>query len=120
MGCSPVLILGAQTVSHAIEPRQIRGCFRDRNDVVGGKRVIGMWHIDLPACCALALKMVYPVPDRVLVSNLPDDLARNAYFIPMPDVKSALRSAVSKPGVGGGQPRILVMPHGGLTCPVPG
>jgi nickel-dependent lactate racemase len=55
-----------------------------------------------------------------LVSDIPDDLARRAYFIPMPDVKSAIRAAVSKPdgGRGGGQPRILVMPHGGLTCPV--
>ena len=59
--------------------------------------------------------------DLYLVSDIPDDLARKAYFIPMQDVGSALRAAVSNLDGGrggGGQPRILVMPHGGLTCPV--
>jgi len=58
--------------------------------------------------------------DLYLVSDIPDDIARKAYFIPAQDVGSALRAAVSKlgRGGGGGQPRILVMPHGGLTCPV--
>jgi nickel-dependent lactate racemase len=60
--------------------------------------------------------------DLYLVSDIPDDLARKAYFIPMPDVGSALRAAVSKldvgRGGGDGAGRILVMPHGGLTCPV--
>ncbi|OEU80943.1 MAG: hypothetical protein BA872_01450 [Desulfobacterales bacterium C00003060] len=64
--------------------------------------------------------------DLYLVSDIPDDIARKAYFIPMPDVKSALHAALSKLDRGGGmdrggrQPRILVMPHGGLTCPAPG
>ena len=58
--------------------------------------------------------------DLYLVSDIPDDIAKKAYFIPMRDVGSALRAAVSNQegGGGGGQPRILVMPHGGLTCPV--
>ncbi|MCK5109305.1 MAG: transcriptional regulator, partial [Methanosarcinales archaeon] len=58
--------------------------------------------------------------DLYLVSDIPDDIAKKAYFIPMPDIGSALRAAVSNPDEGGGagQPRILVMPHGGLTCPV--
>ncbi|NIA11389.1 MAG: transcriptional regulator, partial [Nitrospiraceae bacterium] len=50
-----------------------------------------------------------------LVSNISDDLARRAYFTPMDDVQAALDDAISKHGSGA---RVLVMPHGGSTCPV--
>ncbi len=50
-----------------------------------------------------------------LVSRIPDDLARRAYFTPVDDVQAALDDAISKHGSGA---RVLAMPHGGLTCPV--
>ena len=50
-----------------------------------------------------------------LVSRIPDDLARRAYFTPVDDVQAALDDAISKHGSGA---RVLAMPHGGPTCPV--
>jgi len=58
--------------------------------------------------------------DLYLVSVIPDDLAKKAYFTPVNDVGSALRAAISKHGEEWGAdavPQVLVIPHGGLTCP---
>ena len=52
--------------------------------------------------------------DLHLVSTIPDDLAKKAYFTPAEDVQSALDAAISRHGENA---RVLVMPHGGLTCP---
>ncbi|MEA1908604.1 MAG: nickel-dependent lactate racemase [Euryarchaeota archaeon] len=52
--------------------------------------------------------------DLHLVSTIPDDLAKKAYFTPEDTVQSALDAAISKHGANA---QVLVMPHGGLTCP---
>ncbi len=52
--------------------------------------------------------------DLHLVSAIPDDLAKKAYFTPEEGVQSALDAAISRYGE---NTRVLVMPHGGLTCP---
>ncbi|RZN39404.1 MAG: nickel-dependent lactate racemase [Methanosarcinales archaeon] len=49
-----------------------------------------------------------------LVSTIPDDLAKKAYFTPEDTVQSALDAAILRHGANA---RVLVMPHGGLTCP---
>jgi len=79
-------------------------------------------HFELGGHKAVLTSQLAERVDLYLVSEIPDDLARKAYFIPMRDVESALDAALSKHGggEGGRQPRVLVMPHGGLTCPVPG
>ncbi|HIE31829.1 MAG TPA: nickel-dependent lactate racemase [Methanosarcinales archaeon] len=52
--------------------------------------------------------------DLYLVSAIPDDLAKKAYFTPAVDVQSALDTAISGRE---GFSQVMVMPHGGLTCP---
>ena len=85
-------------------------------------------HFELGGHKAVLTSRLAERVDLYLVSEIPDDLARKAYFIPMRDVGGALRAAISKQGQSRGgdrgecgrQPRVLVMPHGGLTCPVTG
>ncbi len=49
-----------------------------------------------------------------LISKLPEEQTRSAFFIPMPDLKEALFAVLSeKPGA-----KIHLMPYGGQTLPV--
>jgi len=49
-----------------------------------------------------------------LVSKLPEEQTRDAFFIPVPDLKEALSAVLSEnPGA-----KIHLMPHGGQTLPV--
>ncbi|MGB9929954.1 MAG: nickel-dependent lactate racemase [Methanosarcina sp.] len=49
-----------------------------------------------------------------LISKLPEEQARDAFFIPMPDLKEALAEVLAK----NPEAKIHIMPHGGQTLPV--
>jgi nickel-dependent lactate racemase len=52
----------------------------------------------------------------ILLSGLDPEMSRTLLFTPAKDMKEALQMAYAKLGP---QPRILLMPQGSLTVPVP-
>ncbi len=61
-----------------------------------------------------AIALVQQKADICLVSKLPPDLAKKAFFIPLSDLQSAVNKAMAKYGIDAG---VIVMPYGGSTLP---
>lgn len=63
---------------------------------------------------AAAVAKIQLMTDVYLVSDLPEDLARDCFFTPFPTLEEAYAAAVAKMGE---KASVLVMPHGGSTVP---
>lgn len=64
---------------------------------------------------AAAIALVMRKAECYLVSNMPEDLAKEAFFIPKGDLQEALEEALRKQE----DAKVLVMPYGGSTLPFP-